>query len=294
MNTSIQCITVFGATGMLGRPVTEALVQTGFKVKALVRNASAAARQLPAGVQLVPGDLRNPADIEKSLAEADALYLNLSVLPASKRNDFQPEREGIRNVLQAARQSPVRHVAYLSSIVMAYDGFDWWVFDLKRTTAEAIRQSGIPCTIFYPSNFMETIPGKFVQGSRVLLAGTPRYPNYWIAGADYARQVVQAFRNAGAQCRDYVIQGPEALTIDEACAQFVRHYPVRKLRITKVPLGLLKALSPLSGTISYGAKLMEALLQYPETFRAQATWDELGKPTVTIRQYAQALAAGRA
>ena len=35
-------ITVFGATGMIGQPVTKALIKAGFQVTALVRNVEKA------------------------------------------------------------------------------------------------------------------------------------------------------------------------------------------------------------------------------------------------------------
>jgi hypothetical protein len=39
--------------------------------------------------------------------------------------------------------------------------------------------------------------------------------------------------------------------------------------------------------MSFVAKMLNALNRYPETFQAQETWDELGKPTNTIEKYAE-------
>jgi hypothetical protein len=39
--------------------------------------------------------------------------------------------------------------------------------------------------------------------------------------------------------------------------------------------------------INYGAKIIDALNNYPEKFGAETTWAELGKPTVTLAEYAR-------
>ncbi len=281
-------VTVFGATGMLGKPVVAQLVEAGFTVTALVRDLEKATLVLPAGVKLIAGNLNNTAAIEKALSDAEIIYISLSVDPASAENDFQSEREGMSNLLAAAKKYPIQRIAYLASIVQEYQGFKWWVFDLKRKAVESIKSTGIPYTLFYPSSFMETIPERFIQGNRINLAGTAKSKNYWIAGQDYAKQVVKSLQiTNGPENKEYFIQGPEALTIEEACNQFVQYYPKRKIKIAKAPLGLLKVLGLFSNNFRYVAKIVEAILNYPETFRAESTWKELGKPGITIEHFAK-------
>ncbi|MBK9378342.1 MAG: NAD(P)H-binding protein [Saprospiraceae bacterium] len=50
-------ISIIGATGMIGIPVTKELVKAGFNVTALVRNPEKAKSIFPAGVNFVKGDL---------------------------------------------------------------------------------------------------------------------------------------------------------------------------------------------------------------------------------------------
>lgn len=284
-------ITVFGATGMLGQPVVKELADAGFEVTAMVRDVEKARKVLPENVNLVEGDLKNEIDIINALTGAEGVYMNLSVKQNIKESDFQPEREGVENIIAAAKKSNVERLAYCSSLVHRYqgmNGFDWWVFRLKDQAVEKIKGSGIPYTIFYPSSFMENFDkGDYRQGNRLMLAGESKQPMWFIAGADYGRQVAKAFQISEAENREYDVQGLEAFTADDAVKVYADNYRHTKLKISKAPIWLIKILGLFNQKINYGAKILEALNNYPEKFNAETTWNELGKPTVTLGEYAQ-------
>lgn len=280
-------ITVFGATGLLGRPVVHALVEAGFEVTALVRNPQKAKENLPAAVTLIKGDLADTSAIRKALEGAEGIYLSLSFEQTARPSDFIGERDGLQNILSVVGEFPIQRIAYLSSIIQAYQGFQWWIFDWKREAIQRIKATGIPYTIFYPSSFMETFPERMVQSGRILLAGTPLVKNYWIAAADYGKQVAQSFLILSSQSKEYVVQGPEALTVDEAAEIYQAHYTKRSLKTAKLPLWVLKAAGLLNRQADYGYHVIKAMIEHPEPFSAQSTWDELGKPTTTMAQFAK-------
>lgn len=286
--TSIRKIAVIGATGMLGRPVTLQLAEAGFAVTAVVRNPEKAKKMLPDSVQLIKGDLKDPASIQAALSGQDALYLSLSVEQTERESRFHTEEEGLRHALAAAKANGLVRVSYLSSVVMRYPA-DWWVFRIKRKAVEDIKASGIPYAIFYPSTFMETIKGQYLAGNRFLILGKAHYPNWWIAAQDYGMQVANDFKNGSAGNREYVVQGPEPLTVDEAAERFVKAYTRQPVTVTKLPLGPFRLLQPLAPRFRYGYQIITALNNYPETFEAQKTWTELGKPITTIEDYARSL-----
>ena len=284
-------ITVFGATGMLGQPVIKELVNAGFEVTAMIRSPEKARKVLPEKVNLVPGDLQNPADIEKALRGAEGVYINLAVVPESKESDFQPEREGLENIIAAAKKAGVRRISMCSSLVHRYqgmNGFDWWAFKIKQKSVEKIKSSGIPYTIFYPSSFMENFDkGDFIQGSKIMLAGESKFPMWFIAGSDYGKQVAKTFEILGEKSGEYAVQGPEALTADEAAKVFADNYQKQKLKISKVPFFPLKFLGLFNQKMNYIAKIIDALNNYPEKFESEKTWEELGRPQVTLAEYAR-------
>ena len=93
---AIRKIVVIGATGMLGIPVTVALLEAGFEVTALVRKPDEARRVLPAATQIVAADVRDEASLRRGLDGQDALYLNLSVGARSAAATSTPNSRGLR------------------------------------------------------------------------------------------------------------------------------------------------------------------------------------------------------
>ncbi len=89
-------ITVIGATGMIGIPLTKELVKAGFEVTALVRNVEKAKQIFPSGVRFVKGDLENKNAIAEGLKNTDGLYINISTTDKDKENQFNPEMSGYR------------------------------------------------------------------------------------------------------------------------------------------------------------------------------------------------------
>jgi uncharacterized protein YbjT (DUF2867 family) len=198
----INKIAVIGATGMLGKPVTRALAQNGFKISALVRDRLKA--NLPEGVNKIDGDIANVKSLERLLTDQDALYLNLSIKQHEKEKDFHTESEGLKNILAAARTKNLKRIVYLSSMVMRYqgmNGFHWWAFDIKQKAVQMIKDSGIPYTVFYPSNFMDNFHTTYRSGNRILLSGTSSHKMWWVSAEDYARQVVVSLKHLSLKIR---------------------------------------------------------------------------------------------
>src|SRR6188472_436290 len=65
-------VLVTGATGYVGGHLTPALLQRGFDVRCLVRDPRRAA--LPAGVEVVQGDVLSPATLAPALDGIDVAY----------------------------------------------------------------------------------------------------------------------------------------------------------------------------------------------------------------------------
>ncbi len=112
-------VLVTGATGFVGGAVARHLVARGDRVRALVRPA--ADRRLLAGldVEVVEGDLRDPASLSRALTGVDvcyhvaAAYRLWSPDPAEL---YESNVTGTRNLLAAAARAGVRRIVYTSSV----------------------------------------------------------------------------------------------------------------------------------------------------------------------------------
>ncbi|GAB3698487.1 hypothetical protein GCM10027592_23590 [Spirosoma flavus] len=283
-------VAIIGATGMLGHPVTLELIRAGHTVRIIARDVAKANALFPQA-EVVPGDVKNVASLTDALQGMDAVYLNLSVKQTEKQSDFHTEGEGLVNLIQAARQAKIQRIAYLASIVMRYqetNGFHWWAFDIKQNAVRLLKESGIPYSIFYPSCFMETISGQQRAGNMVLLIGRSAIKQWYVAAQDYGKQVAKAlFLAKEGVPQEYVIQGPEPVTQLEAAERYVAAYSKEKLRVLTAPASLMKFVGWFNTMANYGWHITEAINKYPETFEAEQTWTDLGKPEITIEGFAQ-------
>ncbi|KQV41190.1 NmrA family NAD(P)-binding protein [Rhizobium sp. Root1204] len=280
-------ITVFGATGMLGKPVTVQLVNSGYDVTALVRDVEDARHALPSGVTFVKGDLQNLAALRKAMDGADGIYISVSNKNMNPR--FNAEKHGIDNILKVAKELDIGHVVFLSSFLARNYRGDWWVYCDKKGGIDAVKQSGLAYTIFYASNFMENFFHGMIMGRKVRILSHPiDNKSYWIAAADYAKLVAAAFRSDVSLNKEYAAQGPQAFTMREAAEEFARNYGKRQLTIGSTPFKIIRLLGYLIPSIGVVAKMAEVNIHNNETFEARETCDELGASATTLAAFASA------
>jgi len=286
----MQKILFIGASGMLGKPVALELLRAGFPVTLLARDVEKMQKLFPNAL-VVKGDVFDIASLEAAMVGQEIVYLNLSVAQSSKKSEPQPEREGINNIIEAAKKTNVKRIVYLSSLIKNYEGmngFNWWAFQIKHAAVNAIKKSGLNYSIFYPSTFMECLDKQMLQGTRIMLAGKSEAPMWFIAGKDYGVQVAWAMKKAGDTNQEYVVQGLEPYTSDEAAKVFIQNVK-SNIKIMKTPLAPLKYLGIFNQRMNYAYHICEALNKYPEKFESENTWNDLGKPSTTLAEYIASL-----
>jgi len=286
----MQKILFIGASGMLGKPVVLELLRAGFPVTLLARDVEKMQKLFP-NAPVAKGDVFDIVSLEAAMVEQETVYLNLSVAQSSKKNEPQPEREGINNIIEAAKKTGIKRIVYLSSLIKNYEGmngFNWWAFQIKHAAVNAIKKSGLNYSIFYPSTFMECLDKQMLQGTRIMLAGKSEAPMWFIAGKDYGVQVAWALKKAGDSNQEYVVQGLEPFTSDEAAKVFIENAK-SDIKIMRAPLAPLKYIGIFNQRMNYAYHICEALNKYPEKFESENTWNDLGKPSTTLAEYITSL-----
>lgn len=281
-------ITVIGATGMIGIPVTKELVNAGFNVTALVRNIEKAKQMFPIGVNFVKGDIKDKNSIVDSLKNADGLYINLSTRPNDREDKFNPEMHGIDNIIEAIKQSQLKQVAYLSSFLARNYKGNWWVIKAKKDSITKIKNCGIAYTIFYQSNFMENFAGNMVRNGKITILKTSvNNKAWWIAGKDFGKQVAAAFTTENAKNNEYSAQGPESFTMEKAARTYASAYTKSKLTVGTMSFGFMKFLGLFIPQMKFLSNLMTVMLNNTETFEAQKTCNDLYKPVISLSDFAK-------
>jgi uncharacterized protein YbjT (DUF2867 family) len=107
-------LTVFAATGGIGRHLLDQALAAGHDVTAVARNPST----LPGGVRTMAPDLAavDPATLEPAVAGADAV---LSGLGPRSRSDAGIASVGTRAIVQAMQATGVRRIVVVSAAPVA-------------------------------------------------------------------------------------------------------------------------------------------------------------------------------
>jgi len=143
-------ILLTGITGNNGGATATALLKRGVKFRALVRDLDKAQSWADQGVELVQGDLNDPASVAAALEGCDKAVL---VLP----NGEDQERLELQ-FIEVAQQSDIKHFIKLSS-PEAIPGTKSPI-PLAHIAAEnAIKASGMNWTLVRPSFFMQNLTG---------------------------------------------------------------------------------------------------------------------------------------
>jgi len=134
-------IVVTGATGNIGRPLTQTLAEAGEQVTAVSRHAAA----VPEGVRHVVADLAEPAGLEPALSGAKALFLLLS-------GDLHALGANPADVIGKAADSGIRRIVLLSTLGVATRPFGRTRIAM-RELEDTLRESGLDWTILRPGGF---------------------------------------------------------------------------------------------------------------------------------------------
>ncbi len=110
---------VTGATGFVGSHVARALADQGADLRLLVRANSNLKNVENIKADLVIGDLRDPASLEKGIAGCDVVFhvaADYRLWVRDPEEMYRANVEGTRAILEAARKNGVRRVVYTSSV----------------------------------------------------------------------------------------------------------------------------------------------------------------------------------
>src|SRR5215470_15498188 len=152
MSDPDKTILVTGATGRQGGAVIRHLLPKEWKLRALTRNPSGpAARSLiRQGLEVVQGDLEDPASLEPAVRRAYGIYSVQDYWTVGAKSEVDQGK----NLADAAKRAGVEHFVY-SSVGGAErnSGIDHW--ESKWEIEKHIRKLGLPATILRPAAFME-------------------------------------------------------------------------------------------------------------------------------------------
>lgn len=188
-------ILVTGATGQVGRHIVTQLHQAGHDVRALTRNPATA--DLPAGVEVVSGDLTDTTTLGPAFDGIDGIHLITFGGDAFDDLTNGPE------IIRLAERHGIGRATVLGG---------WSPTSVER----ALRSSTISWSILQPVEFMGNALewAEEIRTTRTV-SMLATYPSAMVHEADIASVAATALTHDGHAGRTYPLTGPDALTPQE-------------------------------------------------------------------------------
>ncbi|WP_445359750.1 SDR family oxidoreductase [Microbulbifer sp. EKSA005] len=287
-----KTITIIGATGHLGRQVARKLDHKGVKVTAIVRDVISARTILPESIQLIEADVSDKENLVSALVGTKTLYITLNTTSLDPTLPFHSEREGVINIVEAAKINGVQHIMQIAGIdylhpEFAGKGLEYKTNVIRKPGIEAISNSGINFTFFFCSFFLDSFP-TFIENDQFSIIGDHVHPIYYTNTTDLAEMIGNAIGNEMAYNQSFSVQGTEGMSLPEAARTFVEAYSPG----TEIAVHPIAAIAEM-GLPEEQAVFMEHMLTYVEQLKeqpvSQKTWQVLGKPDTTITDFARDL-----
>ncbi|MFI6736337.1 NAD(P)H-binding protein [Nonomuraea sp. NPDC050451] len=271
-------IMVIGATGTIGREVLAELRRSGVKTRALTRDPARAG--LPEDVEVVRGDLGDPATLPPALDGVTSVFLT---------GVGHRRAEHDRALVRAARAAGVAHVVQLSSLAVeerTAGVLAGWHLEGER----AVRESGLRWTILRPNGFMSNALqwAPAIAAAGVVRAPYGDLPSSVVHPGDVAAVAAAVLLGGGHDGAVYPITGPQALTPRDQ-VRVIGEVLGRPLRFEELPVErareqLLRHMPPETADAVLAGR---ANADLAVRARVDPTVAELtGRPARTFREWA--------
>ena len=247
---SSKLVTIFGASGFLGRHIVRALANDGWRVRAAVRHPNTAHFLKPMGrvgqIQLLKTNVTDDAAVDAALRGADAAINLVGILAESGAQRFGAlHADAAMRIARLAGRHGVARLLHVSALGADADSPSIYA-RTKAQGEERVRSAFPGATIFRPSVVFgpeDDFFNRFAWLARMspvlplIGGGHMRFQPVYVGDvAIAARAVLNDPRAAG---KTYELVGPEVMTMKEVM-QLVLKQTHRKRLLVPVPFALAR------------------------------------------------------
>jgi NADH dehydrogenase len=237
-------VLVTGGTGFVGTHMVNALLRRGHAVTVLARDPRKTVNRYNRPVAAIPGNVLDRESIERAASGQDVVVHLVGIIVEKGEQTFdRVHREGVENVVAAAKAAGVRRYLHMSAMGSGEDAPS----EYSRTKAageKAVRASGLDWTIFRPSIVFGYGDG-FVGLLAPIVRGNPGFipvigngKNRFqpVAVEDVARVFAEALEKPETVGQTYEVGGPEVLTFDQILREIAAAVGKPGKRLVHFPL----------------------------------------------------------
>src|SRR5215207_3099636 len=250
-----RLVTVFGATGFLGRRIVQHFLHDGFAVRAASRHPERTASIFePNAVALMPVrvDVQNEAEVTAAVTGAYAVVNCVSLYVEHGRHTFDAVHvEAAARLSRLAREAGVEGLVHISGI--GADPNSPSPYISARGKGEKVVQAAFPNAILIRPAVMFGPDDSFLTTLVKLVRMLPVYPMFGTGETkmqpvyveDIAEAVTRLVANTGESQPCYELGGPQIFTYEELLRTVARHVGART-RFMPMPFFVWKTLASVS------------------------------------------------
>ena len=200
------------------------------------------------GVEVVTGDVRDAASVDRAMAGVTTLVAAINGFGGRDALGVRAiDRDGNATLIDAAVRAGVDHVVLLS-IHGASTDHPIELFRMKAEAEAHLKASGLSWTIVRPTAYQETwleIVGRpLVATGKTRIFGRGENPINFVSAEDVARIVAMAVADPTLRGATLDVAGPENLTFDDF-VEVVRSATGATGTVAHAPLPMLRVMSVL-------------------------------------------------
>jgi uncharacterized protein YbjT (DUF2867 family) len=245
----MNCATVFGGTGFVGRRVVHHLRESGVRVRIVSRHRGQAEDD---GVERIAADARDEHSVEAAVAGADGIVNAISLYVEQGSDTFHSVHvEAAAKIARAARQAGIGRLVHISGI--GADTASSSSYIRSRGEGESAVRTAFPGTVIVRPAVIFAADDAFLTTILRLLRSLPAYPIFGdgrtrlqpVAADDVAAAIAQILRQSQKPYPVYELAGPRVYSYEELLRTIARIAGLRPV-LTRVPFALWETLAALA------------------------------------------------
>jgi uncharacterized protein YbjT (DUF2867 family) len=239
-------ILVAGATGYVGGRLIPALLDAGYRVRAMARNLEKVSCRPWAGnrqVELVQGDVLNLESLKKSASGCWAAYYLVHSMIAQKSKFVEADRRAAKNMVAAASAAKMEKIIYLGGLAEAVRGSLSKHLKSRIEVADILQSGPVPTTDLRTPMILGSGSASFeilrYLVERLPVMTTPRWVqslNQPIAIRNVIAYLVGCLEHDETTGKTYDIGGPDILTYRDLLDIYAEEAQLSKRLIIPVPV----------------------------------------------------------
>jgi uncharacterized protein YbjT (DUF2867 family) len=236
--TGQPLILLTGGSGYVGGRLIPLLEKQAGRLRCLARNPESMRERVQPGTEIVPGDVLDPASLDRALTGVRTAYYLVHLMSGS--DDFEKEdRQAAQNFASAAKKAEVRRIIYLGGLGDDADVKLSRHLRSRHEVGQILRASGVEIIEFRASLVIGTGSLSFdlmkSLTDRLPVMLCPRWlttPTQPIAVDDVLAYLLAAKDLPAAQSRIFEIGSPDVTTYGDIIREYARQMGMRRWLIS--------------------------------------------------------------